>query len=163
MEEKLLYESKGCKQSLIIRYAILGIVLLAGGIFFFCLSGARYDTIKSGGFSLGGGYKFTKESRDLLKIVGLIAIAVGVMGLCMIWTLKSMWVKVYEGHIEGKAWGGFWADKQFYSATADIQSYEISNGLPFPIILKTSSGNHKVICKDSEKACAALQIIIKNK
>ena len=164
MEEKLLYDSKGCSQKIIVRYVISGIVCLAVGILFFCVSEARYDKLTSGGFSIGGGYKFTKESRNFLKIAGSVGIAFGFWSISIICTLRSMCVKIYEDHIEGKSWVGILREnKQFFCTTAELQSYEVSNVLPFPVVLKTPSGNHKIICQDSEKACAALQTIIKNK
>lgn len=179
MEEKVLYESKGCSAGITAFYIILGIIVLALGIMFFCLSGARYEVetvtpylITDGGkmeplanssFSMGGGYKFTEETRNFFKVFGFVGIATFVMGIINVFTLRRLWVKIYENHIEGKAWGGLMADKQFFCTTIDIQSYEIINGLPFPIVINTPSGKYKVISKDRKKACAALQTIIKNK
>ena len=150
MEEKVLYESKGCSSNMMIRFIVISIAFLVLGILLFCAS--------------GDGGKFTKEGENYMKIAGFVGIALSLFSISIICTLRSTWVKIYEDHIEGKAWAGLLREnKQFFCTTADILSYEVSNALPFPIVLKTPAGNHKIVCQDSEKACAALQTIIKNK
>lgn len=165
MEEKVLYESKGCSQNIMVRFVILGIMALVLGIVFLCLSELTKGKSTLGGLTFsGGGYVFAEKTRNIFKVAGFAGIIISLLDISNICTLRSMWVKIYEDHIEGKAWAGLLREnKQFFCTTTDLQSYEVSNALPFPVVLKTPSGNHKIICRDTEKACAALQTIIKNK
>lgn len=159
MEEKLLYESKGCSFKITICYVVTSIICLGMCIMAFYLSEFKKTSVLGGLYS--NGYLFPEEVRNIFKVLGFVNIMLLSMGIANIFSLRTVWVKIYENHIEGTAWGGFFANKKFFCVTADIRSYEEIKGIPFPIVLNTLSGKLKVVCKEREKACVALQTIIK--
>lgn len=94
MENKVLYESKGCQNARIIVLIICDIIIIIVAIFWFWLSGAK-RTIR-------GGYMFSEEGRTKLHILGWVCLVLSVFGFDTIVGMMRCWIKIYQDHIEAQ-------------------------------------------------------------
>lgn len=112
--EQMLFKAQGVSKKQRIALVICSLIILIGGIFAF-----PFSQIKKGGYtpspgggnityysysSSSGGYRFDKDERQTIIIIGVILIIFAVMTFeGMLYQNKS-YITVYENHVECMAY-----------------------------------------------------------
>lgn len=136
--EKLLYESRGIARKSKRINIICSILAVICGIVLIVLTNLKRKTIDfyggaAGGYQSwmgqrGGGYLLSESGRKALMIIGIIAIAFGIIAFCNMLSSNKSYVKIYEDHIKGLSCAGlffFTLRKEYDIEYSEIERIQI--------------------------------------
>lgn len=165
--EKLLYETRGVDKRRIIVLVVAAVILVLIAISLFNARGARSEGLSVGiGYTnsngvfqqvssgtVGRGDLFDEQGKQILLILGLGFLMAGAIVLDVAASASCCWMKIYEGHVEGRGYSLGWSRGVFNAPRKQIQAVEVRNGS-----IQMSVGGRKVtvLCRDPQKAFRVL-------
>lgn len=159
--EKLIYESKGCSKMQMGGVIFFLLLAIVGACMCFGLRNAKYksSTVSSGYITdgvyhetsvgyLGGGFKFNSEGRQMLLIMGVIALGTAMLFAEYLIGMSRCWVKVYENHVEGQNFIIGFIKSQFYFTIQEITAVDMQYKF---VVVSKGKARYLLLCQDQRE------------
>ena len=165
--EKLLYETRGGDKRRAAVLVVAAVILVVVAVSLLAARGARSEGLSVGigylddggafrqvsGGVAGRGDLFDEGAKQMFLVMGVVFLVAGAFAVDCAVGMSRCWMKIYEGHVEGRSYSLGWSRGAFYSPRGQIQAVEVRGGG-----IRMNIGGRKVtvLCRDPQEAFRVL-------